>query len=393
MKFSKPLRVMFVGFTYVFSSYQSKLKTIQETEKVEVAWLAPKKWNMRSWNRTITLEIKHKGFRVYPVNIRFLNGVNGGYLFPTLPLLHAIRDFQPDILHYEQEVFSLSAFQIAFWSHILKIPLVVFCWENIEKSLPFYRRITTKYVLHTANAIIAGNRDSEQIVKKWGYNGATIVAPQIGVNMNLFYPRSKKNNTAALKIGYIGRLVFEKGIDILFDAVKHLKENGIQVQIFICGSGNYESALQSYAEEIGIAKCVSWLGVIEDIKIPLLIAQTDVVVLPSRTIPKKWKEQFGHILIEAMAMGVPVIGSDSGAIPEVIGRDDLIFPEDDSYKLALLLERIFVDVRWKKEVSKSLRDRVLQKYSDEKIASLLLSVWVEVVRNVKQNCLENLHRR
>jgi glycosyltransferase involved in cell wall biosynthesis len=108
-----------------------------------------------------------------------------------------------------------------------------------------------------------------------------------------------------------------------------------------------------------------------------------VIVLPSRTLHGKWKEQFGHVLIEAMAMGIPVIGSNSGAIPEVIGRSDLIFPENDSEELSLILGRLIADNEWLLEVSKFLENRAINEYSDQKIADLLVSIWRDIIPTKK----------
>jgi len=85
-------------------------------------------------------------------------------------------------------------------------------------------------------------------------------------------------------------------------------------------------------------------------------------------VPGKWKEQFGHVLIEAMAMEMPVIGSSSGAIPEVIGRSDLIFPEGDSKALAQLIERLISDEVFYEEIAHYGLDRVTSHYTHEAIA-------------------------
>jgi glycosyltransferase involved in cell wall biosynthesis len=88
--------------------------------------------------------------------------------------------------------------------------------------------------------------------------------------------------------------------------------------------------------------------------------------LPSLTTPR-WKEQFGRVLIEAMACGVPVVGSDSGEIPQVVGDAGLIFPEGDAAGLAAALQRLCdaADLR-KKFIDKGL-ERINERYAYEHI--------------------------
>lgn len=380
----KPLRVLFIGFAYIVGVYQSKLRAIQDTGCVEVAWMAPRSWKMHTWNRTIPLESRYPGFRVYPANIRFLNGINGGYLYPTTFLLNAIRDFRPDILHYEQEVFSLSAFQTAFWSKFLKIPLTVFCWENVHKKLPFYRLWTTRFVLHAADAIVAGNQGAATLLKTWDYQGNIFVMPQIGVDTDLFFPQPQEKNRV-FTIGYVGRLVQEKGVDLILDAARHLLATDAVFRIVICGSGSHEPALRAHAARLGLENHVTWLGMVPHEGIPDVLANVNVVILPSRTVPGIWKEQFGHVLVEAMAMRIPVIGSDSGAIPEVIGRNDLIFPENNSEELAKIIKRLITDDKWSTEISEFLENRAISEYSDQRIAEFLISMWRDVLAQNRES--------
>ncbi|MGB9873142.1 MAG: glycosyltransferase, partial [Anaerolineae bacterium] len=103
-------------------------------------------------------------------------------------------------------------------------------------------------------------------------------------------------------------------------------------------------------------------------RMPELLAQVDVVVLPSRTT-RVWKEQFGRILVEAMACKVPVVGSDSGAIPEVVGDAGLIFPEGDTEALAECLQRLKESPQQRRELAKRGYVRATTLYSQEYIAA------------------------
>jgi len=93
----------------------------------------------------------------------------------------------------------------------------------------------------------------------------------------------------------------------------------------------------------------------------------DVLVLPSKTMPT-WKEQFGRVLIEAMACQVSVIGSSSGAIPEVIGKAGLVFKEGNAADLRAKIEQLKSSPKVRKELAQKGYRRVLDNYTFEKIA-------------------------
>jgi glycosyltransferase involved in cell wall biosynthesis len=383
---TKPsLRVLFVSHTYVVGINQGKLDAIAKTESpaqsVTVGLLVPSPWKAKGWKQIFNLEKPHQQIQYFPSKV-ILNGRTGAYLYSLWNVLRAIRQFQPNLLQVEEEVFSLSTFQIAILSRILNIPMVVFGWENQDRNLTFLRQWIRRFVLDTTPLIIAGNRDGEQLLRKWGYTGTIEVMPQMGVDMSLFDATARQRNTDDFLIGYMGRLVNEKGIDLLFKAARQLHERGHQFRVILCGSGQDEATLRQAAEQEGVADLITWKGKVPHADVPLEMNQFDVLVLPSRTMPT-WKEQFGHVLIEAMSMGLPVVGSTSGEIPNVIGRTDLVFPENDDKALAAILERMIQQPNWYAEVSQYGIDRVKNYYTHERIAERLIERWTEVLNHRK----------
>lgn len=375
--FSKK-KILIVGFSYTVDVYQHKLYSIAQLGEVEIGVLAPSNWFMSEWNKRLILKQRYSGYTLFPVDVNFLNGVKGGFLYPFLETYRAICKFKPDIIHVEQEVFSLSTFQMVIFSLLLNIPMTVFCWENIQKSLSILRTWTRSVVLRNAKIIIAGNQDAKKLVQTWGYHGKVFVLPQFGVDTDLFHPINMQNQRNEFVFGYIGRVVFEKGVKVLFDAVAAVIKEGHTVRLLICGSGSDEEALKQYVWELGIGNNVDWVGYVEYNDVPDILGRLDALVLPSQTVPRKWKEQFGHVLIEAMAMGIPIIGSSSGAIPEVIGRDDLIFQEGKYQDLANIMKRILLDGSYYQEISKYGLERVSKEYDDQIIAERLISIWKEL---------------
>ena len=323
------LRVLFVSHTYVVGINQGKLAAIARHPLTQVGLMAPAKWHARGWNQIFDLEQDEPGIAYQPASV-LLNGRTGGYLYQLNSILRALRQFRPDILQVEEEVFSLSTFQMAVVARLAGVPLAVFGWENLEPNLSPLRRRLRKFVLDTAKLIVAGNQDGANLLREWGYTGTVATMPQMGVDAGLFKATTRSLPTQRpIRIGFMGRLVHEKGIDLLFQAARQLQVNGLSFQVVLCGSGKDEAQLRTLAEQQGIAEKVIWKGKVPHADVPGAMSQFDILVLPSRSIAT-WKEQFGHVLIEAMAMGVPVVGSSCGEIPNVIGRSDLVFAENDT---------------------------------------------------------------
>ncbi|RAM51559.1 MAG: glycosyltransferase family 4 protein [Hapalosiphonaceae cyanobacterium JJU2] len=383
-------RVLFISHTYVVGVNQGKLNAIAQTGKVEVGLLTPSNWKALEWNRFLEVEKPYAKIKIYTAPVLF-TGRGGAHIYAPWQIWKVVNDFQPDLVQVEEEVFSLCAFELAVWSRITGKPLVVFGWENMERTLPRPRQWVRQFVLNTAQLILPGNQDGANLLRQWGYTGLMEVMPQMGVDTSLFSPQlSKRDTNQEFCIGFLGRLVPEKGIDTIFAAARLLKERGLKYQIVLCGSGYYEESLKKEAQKQQIADLVFWQGSVRHEQAPEEISKFHVLVLPSRTTDT-WKEQFGHVLIEAMAMGVPVVGSSSGEIPNVIGRDDLVFPEGDPQALAAILERMIQEPSWWQDVGCYCITRVAQNYTHERIAERLISLWNIVLNQKKGEYAISLH--
>jgi len=376
---NSPLRVLFVSQAYVVGVNQGKLDAIAKTGQAEVGLLAPSNWKAPEWNRELPLETPYENIKYYSAPVSY-PGKGGAYIFAPGKIQEVIKDFQPDVLHVELEVFSLCALEFAICSRLTGKPLVLFGWENQERRLPLPRHWVRKFVLDTAKLIVAGNQDGANLLRGWGYTGTIEVMPQLGVDTQLFSAdlRSQQQESDELKIGFLGRLAHQKGIDLIFAAARQLQQRGLKFRIILCGSGNDEEALRKEAEKQQIAEVVTWQGAVPHSKAAEEISKFDVLVLPSRTTAT-WKEQFGHVLIEAMAMGVPVVGSSSGEIPNVIGRPDLVFTEENAGELAAILKKMICEPEWRKEAGHYGMNRVYQYYTHEKIAERLIKLWQKLI--------------
>lgn len=383
---SSAFKVLFISHAYVVGVNQGKLAAIAAMGNVNVGLLVPSNWKALEWNRAIPVETPHPNIQLYAKPVLF-SGRGGAHLYAPWTLWQVLSDFQPDIIQVEEEVFSLITFEVSIWSRLKGKPLIVFGWENLDRTLPVLRQLTCQSVLNTARALIPGNEDGAKLLKKWGYTGPIEVMPQMGVDTQFFSPQGLGQNRDQFNIGFLGRLVPEKGIDTLIAAARQLRDRGLRFRITLCGSGSAETLLKQEAEAQQVADLVTWRGAVRHEQAPAEIGKFDVLVLPSRSIPT-WKEQFGHVLIEAMAMGVPVIGSTCGEIPNVIGRSDLIFEEGDAAGLAQILERMICDLDWRQEIERYSFHRVQQLYSHERIAERLLKLWQTVLSQSQKEVIE-----
>ena len=368
------LRVLFVSHAYVVGVNQGKLAAI--AQHAEVGLLAPKTWQSRGWNRAIALETPYPEIKTYPSNILF-SGRGGAYIYNPFRIWQVLRQFKPDILQAEVEVFSLCALELALWSRITSIPLVIFGWENMERKL-FLRQWIRDFVLKTSPLVIVGNRDGKDVLKKWNYQGLIEVMPQIGVDEQMFTPKIAQANQSEINIGFLGRIVPEKGIDLLLEAAEQLKQQGLDFKLIICGSGPTKPLLQQQAKQADIADSIVWRDAVTHDQVPQEIGKFDILVLPSRSVDT-WKEQFGHVLIEAMAIGIPTVGSTCGEIPNVINHPELVFTEGNVEELAAILSRLVNDEGFRQTMGQYCLNRAHQCYTHERIAKRSVALWEKVL--------------
>ncbi len=252
---------------------------------------------------------------------------------------------KPEVAFIEAEPYSLPATQWGRAFKRLDIPFGVQCYENIDRGLPWPVRWMRSRVLHDAAFVAARSDSAAQLSREWGATGEVAFAPPA-------IPRWKElpaiSAARPFTVGYAGRLVERKGLLDLLEAVRRLQA---PVELLLIGNGELREQLEGAPLP---GSRVRVLDTLTHDRMASGYAQLDVLVMPSRTT-STWKEQFGRAIVEALWCGVPVIGSDSGEIPWLIGLTEggLIFPEGDVEALARLLG----EMRGSPELRRELAER------------------------------------
>jgi glycosyltransferase involved in cell wall biosynthesis len=351
------------------SAYHKKLDELVKLG-AEVHVIVPDAWG------DLRLETREgNGYHLYPRKIHF-NGKHHFHYYPGLKRL--LQSIKPDVVHIDEEHYSIVTYQAMRIARSIGAKALFFTWQNIYKKYPFPFSRIERYNFRHAQAAIAGNREAKDVLRKKGFSKIIAEIPQFGVDPEVFKKRDSAEIRRGLGIksedfvlGFMGRLVEEKGIRTLLEALKNLPE---KVRLLLIGNGPDETALVKMVGALGIEQKVLHINQVPSLEVPGYLNCMDCLVLPSLTKPN-WKEQFGRVLIEAMACEVPVIGSSSGEIPEVIGEAGLIFPEGHGDELRRHIESLMRDGELRMELGRKGRERVLEKFTQRKIAEATYEVY------------------
>jgi glycosyltransferase involved in cell wall biosynthesis len=299
------------------------------------------------------------------------------YLHYYPDLARTFREFKPDVIDLWEEPWALVSAQACRLRRRLcpNARIVSETEQNILKTLPPPFERIRAYTLSQADHAVARNTEAVDVLRAKGYRGPATVVPN-GVDAELFRPLDRAACRATLKltgfvVGYVGRLVDEKGLLDLVEALPHCPP---QVNLLFVGSGSLEPELRTAADRLGVADRVRLLPARPLTELPSIMNAIDVLALPSRTTAR-WKEQFGRVLIEANACGTPVIGSRSGAIPDVVGQAGLTVPERDPRSLASAIARLQADPAEARRMGETGRRQVEELYTWERVAQRMAAVY------------------
>jgi glycosyltransferase involved in cell wall biosynthesis len=378
------MRVVMVSKALVVGEYQRKLEELAMLPGIELSAIVPPGWRGR-YDAAPLERVYTTGYEMV-VAPALLNGQHHLHFYPAIGrLLHRMR---PDVLHMDEEPYNLATWHALRAGEAVGARCVFFSWQNLLRRYPWPFRHFERANYRRAAHAIAGNSAAAAVLQAKGYTGPVTVIPQLGIDPDAFCPSPNQHQTQAgvpqkeapgkhhFVIGYAGRLVPEKGVDVLLCACAVLPFRDWSVRIM--GDGPERTRLTALADKLKIAKQVSFLGRLPSAQAPDFYRALDTLVLPSLSRPN-WVEQFGRVLIEAMACEIPVIGSTCGEIPVVIGDAGLVFPEGDAWVLAESITSLAENPAHRAELAGRGRSRALAHFTHKQIAAETVRVYQQML--------------
>ena len=379
---------MWIWHAAVVAEYRKPLRQLAKSPDLELTLLIPKRWPERA-GQMVRAEPdcagdEAPGYRVIEAHTLF-TGFYFIYLFPSL-LYHLLR-YRPKIIYcYEESHTLISTLVLLVRRTFLPdSKVLLYAAQNIKKRYPLPFRLFERYCFKRADAILACGTRVAQTLRSKGYQGDLHVVP-LPTDVHTFRPDPAKREEGRqaqglgsedLVIGYAGKFVEEKGLRTLLGAFAEVARQHKNAHLVLAGGGPLRDELAATSRQLGLADRVHIPGVIHNSELPQFMNALDVFVLPSET-RSNWREQFGRALVEAMACGTPIVGSDSGEIPTVLGDAGLIFHEGDKAELADCLRCLLTNPAVRTRLAGAGRKRALRLFSVEQVARRYLAIYEEL---------------
>jgi glycosyltransferase involved in cell wall biosynthesis len=375
------MRIALVSKTFVADAAQRQLEWIAQQPGIELTLITPRAWRGDDGRTSTFTPTYTRGYQARPLWLRF----NGHYHnFAYLGLERVIDELQPDLVHIDEEPYNYAGFQAQRIATARRIPTIFVALQSIYRRYPPPWSLFEQYNYRRTAHIISVNSDIEAVIRHKGYTGRSSSFYVYGVDPEIVYPRPRAPRMGdQFVVGYVGRLIFDKGLGVLIEAIASLPPS---YRLRLVGSGPDREALEQLAASKGVAQRVEFAGAVSSQEIPQAFAEMDVMALPSLT-RKNWKEQFGRVLIEAMACDTPVIGSDSGEIPNVIGDAGLVTPEGNAQALAAAIARLGSDPALRADLARRGRQRVLDRFTQGQVARRTVALYHEVLNGAGRKSL------
>jgi glycosyltransferase involved in cell wall biosynthesis len=309
------------------------------------------------------------------------------FAYDPRPIIRALRSHRPHLIDLGHESYSVACAEIltlCSW-FAPEVPIVMQANQNIHHNYPPPFNWLEQRAFRRVAAAYGCSETVCEVLRAKGFSKPAPIIP-FGVNTETFRPQAVTGtrSNGPLTIGFAGRMLPGKGLNVLAGALEKLKSEAWR--LLVVGDGAERQEFEQRLTAAGLRDRAVFTGAVNYDLVPEYFQQMDVLVLPTETT-KRIREQFGRVLVEAMASGVPVIGSTCGAIPEVIGDAGLVFTEGDADALADALRRMLSDEDLRESLVQAGLEQV-KRYSWERVAEKTYELFRQVLKSREASVLK-----
>jgi glycosyltransferase involved in cell wall biosynthesis len=317
------------------------------------------------------------GVRLTPIPVSGDLEAPGTLKWSAGALRRAISDFQPDLIQVEEGAGSPAAVAVAAVARRMRIPYIIFSWESLPRRRGLLDQHRYRRTLRHAAGVIGGNRLAQALLRQHAPSSLAVVLPQTGASPA--QPVARDTDHRGLRLGFVGRLVPERGAESLLRACGQLLGPWT---LTVAGTGPEQEPLEELAQRLGLASRIRWLGGIPRNELERVWADLDCLVVPSRDTPT-WVERWSPILLDAMARGVVPVVTRAGALPETVGDAGVVV--DDIESLTAALQELLAEPERIRALGERARQRVLEEYVDAAVAQRTLAYWGQILARHKSH--------
>ena len=353
------MRALILSSHYAEPQHRGKLKALAGLG-VEVAAAIP--------NGTVGLD---GGVRLLPIEASGDPADPGSLKWSARVLKRTLAEFRPALVQIEEEPGGQAAEAAASACRKVGIPYVVFAWESLPRRRGLLESRRWRATVSGASGLVGGNRLAAALLKEGSGGVPAEVIPQSGLAPVEMPPR--EGPRAGVSIGFVGRLVPERGAEMLFRSCGQLFGSWT---LSVVGTGPEQEALEEIAERLGLASRIRWMGGLPRAELEPVWAALDVLVVPSQDTPT-WTERHSTVLLDAMMRGVAPIVTPAGALPETVGDAGVVVEDVESLHLAL--QEMVAEPERCRVLGARARQRMLDRYVDASIARRTLDFWLDLL--------------
>ena len=371
----KAKRLLTIGHSYAVSLNRrlAREMSIAGANQWEITCAAPRYFHGSNDLAPVTLErTAADDFPLVALDAYLTRKV---HVFSWGPALRELLRRDWDVIHAWEEPYILAGWEIARLANPKSKLAFLTMQSNPKRYPPPFSWFERDSMARAAGWVSCGLSIERNLEQRSGYAGPHEMIP-LGVDVDVFKPDPKARRSAhdALGwakngppvIGFVGRFTPAKGLPLLLRALNRLRE---PFRVLFLGSGEMEAELRAFCARLGDDGRV--LHVLHD-QVPKFINAMDLLCAPSQTTPQ-WREQFGRMLVEAAACGVPVIGSDSGEIPTVIGSTGLVIGETDEDGWVAAISELLANPEHRAELGAAGRAQAHARYAWSVVARKYLA--------------------